>query len=94
MGKVALTDAEIAANAKIAKVENCKSEDLIMAEMTIKVPSIVCKGCAETITKEILTHESGAKVDVDIDAKTVSVQTEASPESIKQMITSVGHTVE
>ena len=65
-----------------------------MAEIKLKVPSIACQGCADTITKEILTHESGAKVDVDIEAKTVSVETEASQESIKQMITSVGHTVE
>ncbi|MGB7442787.1 MAG: heavy-metal-associated domain-containing protein [Coleofasciculaceae cyanobacterium] len=65
-----------------------------MAEIKLKVPSITCQGCVDTITKEILTHESGAKVDVDVDAKTVSVETEASEESIKQMITSVGHTVE
>ncbi|MEW6492294.1 MAG: heavy-metal-associated domain-containing protein [Cyanobacteriota bacterium] len=61
---------------------------------TFKVPSISCEGCAKTITEEILTHESGAQVNVDVKAKTVNVETEASEESIKQMITSVGHTVE
>lgn len=65
-----------------------------MAIIKLKVPSIVCDGCAKTITEEILTHESGAKVEVDMTAKTVSVETEASEESIKQMITAVGHTVE
>lgn len=65
-----------------------------MAAMKFQVPSIVCDGCAKAITDEILTHESGAKVDVDVKAKTVSVESEASEESIKQMITSVGHTVE
>lgn len=65
-----------------------------MAAMTLKVPSIVCDGCAKAITEEILIHESGAKVDVDVKAKTVQVETEASEESIKQMIVALGHTVE
>jgi copper chaperone len=65
-----------------------------MAAMTLKVPSIVCDGCAKAITEEILTHESGAKVNVDVKEKTVQVDTEASEESIKQMITALGHTVE
>ncbi|MDP8964899.1 MAG: heavy-metal-associated domain-containing protein [Cyanobacteriota bacterium] len=62
--------------------------------MNFKVPNMVCDGCAKTITDEILTHESEAKVDVNLQAKTVSVDTEASEESIKQMITAVGYTVE
>ncbi|HEY9904860.1 MAG TPA: heavy-metal-associated domain-containing protein [Candidatus Sericytochromatia bacterium] len=65
-----------------------------MAVMNFKVPNMVCDGCAKTITDEILTHESEAKVDVNLQAKTVSVDTEASEESIKQMITAVGYTVE
>ncbi len=62
--------------------------------MQLKVPSITCEGCAETITKEILTHEPEAKVDVDIEKKVVKVDTKASESSVKQMIVAVGHTVE
>ena len=65
-----------------------------MAVVKFKVPSIACDGCAKTIKEEILTHESEAKVDVDVKAKTVTVETEASEESIRQMITAVGHTVD
>lgn len=65
-----------------------------MAVMNFNVPSIVCDGCAKAITDEILTHESEAKVNVDLKAKTVQVDTGASEESIKQMITALGHTVE
>ncbi len=65
-----------------------------MATIKFKVPSIACDGCAKTITEGILTHEPEAKVEVDVTAKTVSVETEASEEAIKQMITSVDHTVE
>ncbi|HEY9740239.1 MAG TPA: heavy-metal-associated domain-containing protein [Coleofasciculaceae cyanobacterium] len=65
-----------------------------MTVMNFNVPSIVCDGCAKAITDEILTHESEAKVNVDLKAKTVQVDTGASEESIKQMITALGHTVE
>lgn len=64
-----------------------------MTVIKFTVPSIACDGCAKTITEGILTHESDAKVDVDIKEKTVSVETEASEESIKQMIVAAGHTV-
>lgn len=62
--------------------------------MTIKVPSIVCEGCAETITKEIKTHEPEADVKVDVEQKIVTVDTKASEESVKQMINAVGHSPE
>lgn len=62
--------------------------------MEIKVPTIVCQGCADTITQEIKTHEPKANVKVDIDKKLVTVDTQASEESIKQMISAVGHSPE
>ena len=65
-----------------------------MATMKFNVPSIACDGCAKTITEEILTHESDAKVDVDVKAKTVSVETGASEESVKQMIVAAGQSLE
>nr|MCU0537246.1 heavy-metal-associated domain-containing protein [Hydrococcus sp. Prado102] len=57
----------------------------------LKVPSITCDACVKSITQAIKTHESDAEVNVDIEQKIVSVKTEASEESIKQMITAVGH---
>ncbi len=57
------------------------------------VPSIVCSGCGDTITKAIKTVDSDASVNVDVAAKTVTVEAEASEESIKQAIVVTGHTV-
>lgn len=64
--------------------------------MTInfKVPSMVCDGCTTTVKEAILTHEPNAKVDIDLESKQVKVDTEASEESIKQVVTAAGHTVE
>ena len=60
----------------------------------LNVPSIVCAGCTDTITKAIQTVESEASVNVDVAAKTVTVEAKASEESIKQAIVATGHTVE
>jgi copper chaperone len=62
--------------------------------LQLKVPSIVCEGCAETITKAIKSLDADAQVDVDISAKTVKVEGSQSEDSIKQAITATGHTVE
>ncbi len=65
---------------------------LIMA-LKLHVPSIVCSGCGNTITEAIKTVEPEAKIDVDLAAKTVTVEAKASEESIKQAVVASGHTV-
>lgn len=62
--------------------------------MQLKVSSIVCNGCADTITKAIKNLESEAEVQVDMDQKIVTVKTTASEESIKEAIAAAGHTIE
>ena len=60
----------------------------------LKVPSMVCEGCVETLTKAIKTHEPNATVNIDLDSKQVNIDTQASVESIKQIIVATGHEVE
>jgi len=64
--------------------------------MTInfKVPSMVCDGCVDTVKEAIATHEPEAKVNINLDTKQVAVDTKASEDSIRQIITAAGHTVE
>jgi copper chaperone len=69
------------------------STRLIMA-LLLNVPSIACSGCGDTITKAIKTLESDAAVTVDVAAKTVTVESKASEESIKQAVLAIGHTIE
>lgn len=61
--------------------------------LKLNVPSIVCSGCADTITKAIKTVEPEANVNVDVAAKTVTIDAQASEESIKQAVVATGHTV-
>ncbi|MGK7932875.1 MAG: heavy-metal-associated domain-containing protein [Microcystaceae cyanobacterium] len=60
---------------------------------TLKVPSIACQGCADTITKAIQSNLPNADVSVDVANKIVTVESQASEETLKQVITETGHTV-
>ncbi|BAY41332.1 heavy metal transport/detoxification protein (plasmid) [Nostoc sp. NIES-2111] len=64
--------------------------------MSIKltVPNIKGDDCAQKITESIKTMESDAQVDVDINAKTVTVESQASEETIKQIVQSAGYAIE
>ncbi|WP_121967725.1 heavy-metal-associated domain-containing protein [Leptolyngbya sp. BC1307] len=60
---------------------------------TFKVPSIMCAGCGDTITKGIKVHDENADVKVNIEQKTVEVDSEMSESSVRQAITATGHEV-
>ena len=62
--------------------------------LKLTVPNIMCDGCGETITDSIHTMEPDAKIDVDVQAKTVTVESAASEETIKQAIVAAGFTIE
>lgn len=62
--------------------------------LELKVPSMVCEGCAETVTQSLKKLDSDARVNIDLKTKLVRVETKASAESLKQAIAAVGHTVE
>ncbi len=67
---------------------------ILIMTLTLNVPSIKCDGCADTITKEIKVHDSDATVNVDVEKKTVKVDSESlSESSVKQAITASGHEV-
>ena len=62
--------------------------------LKLKVSNIACEKCAETITESIHVMEPEAKVDIDVNAKTVTVESAASEESIKQVIVAAAFAVE
>lgn len=67
--------------------------------LKINVPSLADSKEAKKVTDAIATVDPTAKVDVDIESKTVTVdssdsgQPVASEESIKQAITATGHSI-
>jgi copper chaperone len=62
--------------------------------LKLKVPNMACADCGESITEAIHTMEPDAKVDIDVQGKTVSVVSQASEETIKQAIVAAGYQVE
>ncbi len=62
--------------------------------LEMKVPSMVCNGCVDTVTKAIKSLDAEAVVEIDLPTKMVKVDGKPSEESIKEAITSAGHTVE
>ncbi|MBD2207653.1 heavy-metal-associated domain-containing protein [Calothrix sp. FACHB-1219] len=61
--------------------------------LKLNVPDIACEDCAAKIENSIHVMEPDAKVDVDVQAKTVSVESAASEESIKQIIVAAGYKI-
>lgn len=61
--------------------------------LKLKVPSMVCESCAEKVTGAIKTVDSDAQVNIDLESKTVTLDSAASEESFKQAITAVGFEV-
>ncbi|BAY16160.1 heavy metal transport/detoxification protein [Nostoc sp. HK-01] len=62
--------------------------------LKLKVPNITCDKCAEKITESIHVMEPDAQVDVNVQDKTVTVESAASEESIKQVIVASGYNIE
>lgn len=60
---------------------------------TLTVPSIMCQGCADTITEALKTVDPNAAVDIDVDRKTVTVKSDITEASMRQAITAVDHEV-
>ncbi|MBD2440267.1 heavy-metal-associated domain-containing protein [Nostoc sp. FACHB-110] len=61
--------------------------------LKLKVPNIACDGCAEKITESIHVMEPDAQVEVNVKDKTVTVESTASEESIKQVIVASGYEI-
>jgi len=55
---------------------------------------MVCDGCAKTVTQAIQTVDPGATVNIVLETKEVSVESNASLDAIKEAIAAKDHTVE
>lgn len=62
--------------------------------VAIKVPSMVCQACANTVTKAIKSLDADADVQINLETKTVSVEGQPSESAIKDAIAAVGHQTE
>jgi copper chaperone len=54
---------------------------------------MVCSGCVDTVTKAVQSVDPSASVQVSLESKVVSVETQASVDALKEAIVASGHTV-
>ncbi|HEY9906741.1 MAG TPA: heavy metal transport/detoxification protein [Thermosynechococcaceae cyanobacterium] len=62
--------------------------------LKLHVPTLLTPEAAQDLRETILTTEPEAKLEIDIEAKTVTVESAASEETFKQLITAAGHTID
>ncbi len=62
--------------------------------MQFNVPTIDSSETASKLKETILTSEPKAKVEVNSDLKTVTIDSEASEETFKQLIVAAGHKID
>ncbi len=61
--------------------------------LQLKVPSMACSACVESITKAVKTVDPAATVQADTKTKLVHIETQAAEAAITEAITAAGYTV-
>ena len=59
--------------------------------LQLKVPTIACSACVDTITKAVTAIDPTAKVEADTKTKMVSVETQKPETVVKEAITAAGY---
>lgn len=59
----------------------------------LQVEGMSCGGCVRSVTKSVQAVDGNAKVDVDLDSKTVRIDSQASLDSVKSAIDEAGYEV-
>ena len=61
--------------------------------LKLNVPTLNSPEAAKSLKETIMTSEPNARVEVDVEAKTVTVESQASEETFKQLIVAAGHKI-
>lgn len=61
--------------------------------LKIHVPTLDSPEKAQTLKETILTTEPDARVEIDVDAQTVTIEAKASEETFKQLIEASGYEI-
>jgi copper chaperone len=61
--------------------------------LQLKVHSMACSACGDTITKAVMAIDSTARVQADPKTKLVKIETQASEAAIKNAVEAAGYPV-
>lgn len=59
--------------------------------MELRIESMTCGGCAKSVTKAIQSVDPNARVEADPAARTVKVETSATPAAVRQVLDEAGY---
>lgn len=62
--------------------------------MQFSVPSMVCDGCVDVVTKAICSIDPNAHVVVNLETKSVVVDSSVDEATLKDAIVATGHSIE
>lgn len=62
--------------------------------MEFHVPTIDSDEASKKLKETILTSEPNAEVNIDLNSQKVTIESEASPETFKQLIVASGHKID
>ncbi|GAB4368262.1 MAG: hypothetical protein Kow00121_07250 [Elainellaceae cyanobacterium] len=62
--------------------------------LKLRVPTLKDQQSAQELKELIHTSESGADVEIDVQSKTVTIESKASEETFRELIVSAGHSIE
>lgn len=62
--------------------------------LKLSVPTLNSQEAAETLKDTILTSEPESRVEIDVENQTVTVESQASEETFKQLIVAAGHQIQ
>lgn len=62
--------------------------------MEFHVPTLDSQEASTKLKQTILTSEPDAKVNIDVDSQKVTIESEASSETFKQLIVASGHKID
>lgn len=81
--------AHIEDNLTVSSLFQSKKADMF----TLKVSGMTCGGCINAVTRAIQSQDPNAKVQADLGAQTVSLETALTPAVASQLITDAGFPV-
>ncbi|MGL5076911.1 MAG: heavy metal transport/detoxification protein [Waterburya sp.] len=62
--------------------------------MEFHVPTLNSSEASKKLEETILTSEPDANINIDLDSQKVMIESEASPETFKQLIVASGHEID
>lgn len=62
--------------------------------LQLKVPSMACSACSDTITKAVRNIDPGAEVEADTKTKMVRVETQQPEAAVRRAIAEAGYPVD